>query len=64
MYVYVIVCVCVCVCNTVYVCACVCVLGRWGYVCAGLHIMFGYNCVHYNLHIPRYVVELELQVSQ
>ena len=33
-------------------------------MCAGLHIMFGYNCVHYNLHIPRYVVELELQVSQ
>ena len=58
---------CVCVCNMVYVCKRVCVCVCWGgggYVCAGLHVMFGYICVHYNLYIPRYVVELELQVSQ
>ena len=42
----------------------VCVGEDGGYVCAGLHVMFGYICVHYNLHIPRHVVELELQVSQ
>ena len=51
----------------VYVCKCVrtCVCwGGGGYVCAGLHVMFGYICVRYNLHIPRYVVELELQVNQ
>ena len=70
VYVCVCECVCVCVCNIVYVCKCVCMcvcvgeVGGGGDVCAGLHVMFGYICVHYNLHIPRDVVELELQVSQ
>ena len=25
-------------------------------MCAGLHVMFRYICIHYNVHIPRCVV--------
>ena len=55
--------VCVCVCARVRARACVCVFVSvsvcvcWrGYVWAGI-CMFRYICLHYNLHIPRCVVE-------